>query len=131
MYDLESKKESGKITAKPQTIFIHPDWNSKTKNFDGDIAVLELDENIEFTQSIQPICLWNSLNAPRQGRGIVIGYGKSEDKTKKHETFPKKLEVPIVKSNEECFLSDPEIAIISSKRTFCAGLTDGRAPCLG
>lgn len=62
--------------------------------------------------------------------GIIVGYGQSEDKTKKHETTPRKLKVPI-KLNADCFLDNFEFAKISSNRTFCAGLKNSTGACRG
>jgi hypothetical protein len=112
-------------------VFIHPDWNPFVVNYDADIAVFQLEHEVHFSTAIQPICLWHSNNDPIACSGIVIGYGMSEDETKYHETIPKRLKVPILNSNEECFLREPEFARISSRRTFCAGGNNGSTPCLG
>jgi len=62
--------------------------------------------------------------------GIVVGFGRSEDKTKIHENIPKMLETPI-HSNEDCFLENHVLATLSSKRTFCAGTGTGIGVCKG
>lgn len=62
--------------------------------------------------------------------GTVVGFGQSEDKSKIHETIPRKLEVQI-ESNDECFLKSYELAKISSNRTFCGGAKKGEGPCRG
>lgn len=72
----------------------------------------------------------NVGQASEVSEGIIVGYGQSEDRTKIHETIPRKLRVPI-KENEECFLEDFEFAKISSRRTFCAGPKNGTGACRG
>lgn len=72
--------------------------------------------------------------SPGQGldvrEGILVGYGQSEDKSKKHETIPRVLKIPI-KGNDECFLDNFLLAKLSSNRTFCAGTTSGLGACRG
>lgn len=62
--------------------------------------------------------------------GLVVGYGKSENQLKIHEETPKIIEVPI-HENEDCFLQFPDLARISSKKTFCGGHANGTGVCLG
>ena len=118
IHDLKKFHEVGKISVAIKSINIHPEWNSSTTQFDADIAVLVLEEQITFNKFIQPICLIQS-NIPLISTGIVIGYGKSEDITKVHENVPKIIDMPI-HDNEDCFLKNYLFANISSKRTFCA-----------
>lgn len=100
------------------------------KRYDADIALLELDEELTFTDYIQPICLWDSLTEPWKNNGYAVGYGKSEDLTKLHENIAKKINIPF-QSQEECFIKEPELASLGSNRTFCAGAADGTGVCLG
>jgi hypothetical protein len=83
-----------------------------------------------FNEHVQPICLWNFDFQPLVTKAIVIGYGKSEDRSKTHETTPKELEAKIT-SNEYCVFREPEVAQISSPRTFCFGDDQGSVPCKG
>ncbi|KAL7013230.1 hypothetical protein ACKWTF_015278 [Chironomus riparius] len=62
--------------------------------------------------------------------GVVVGYGKSEDETKIHETIPKVIATPI-HTNEHCFLEYSNLVKISSKRTFCGGSGTGVGVCRG
>lgn len=129
-YDLDKRYEAGRETIPPVKIYIHPDWNHLSVNYDGDIALLELERAVQFNEYIQPICLWKTNFEPGTSTGIIVGYGKSEDQTKKHENIPKKIEVPI-HDQEKCFLTQPNLAKISSRRTFCAGTGDGNGVCAG
>jgi len=125
--------EVGRITSNVYKIRIHPDWNpdrDKLKH-DADIAVLELEHEVEKSDFIRPICVMKPLLLPAfETKGIVVGYGKSEDDTKVHEDVVKMIEVPIHK-NEDCFLADSNLVSLSSKRTFCAGYGNGSGVCKG
>lgn len=102
-----------------------------TDRFDADVALLEFWKNkIYFSDYIQPICLWDSLNEPTPTEGIVTGWGKSEDLTKIHENKPKMITAPIL-SNEKCFFETKSLLDLSSLRTFCAGLGNGSGVCNG
>lgn len=124
--------EIGRKTFAVFNIHVHPAWNPLSKRFDADIAVLVLDESVTFNRHIKPICMMQSVSSPAVtiSSGIVVGYGKSEDETKIHEETPKTIVVPIY-SNEKCFLEFPDLARISSSRTFCGGTADGTGVCLG
>lgn len=129
-YDLNRAVEVGRETVPVSKINIHPDWNPFTGSYDADIALLELDHAITFNQFIKPVCLWESQNDPSTTSGVVVGYGKSEDKSKNHENIPKKLQIPI-HTQEKCFLTFPILANISSTRTLCGGAGNGRGVCVG
>jgi hypothetical protein len=120
--------EPGRETKNVLSIHLHPDWNPHAVRFDADIAMIELEYPVTFSYYIQPICLSESPEDPSQDLGIVVGYGKSEDLTKTHENIPKVINVPI-HSQEDCFLSNPALVPISSKRTFCGGYRDGTGVC--
>jgi hypothetical protein len=122
--------EVGRETRIVSKIHIHPDWNPLAVSFDADLAMLELEYPVYFTNYIQPICLWESPFDPPQTSGVVVGYGKSEDSTIIHENIPKVINVPI-HSQENCFLRNPALVPISSKRTFCGGNRDGTGVCNG
>ncbi|XP_070504108.1 ovochymase-2-like, partial [Chironomus tepperi] len=126
-YDLDKKIDIGRISHAVQSVNIHPDWNTHTLAYDADIAVLVLDSEINFNEFIQPICLVQASSATT---GIVVGYGKSEDKTKIHEKIPKMIETPI-HSNKDCFPKNFDLAKISSGRTFCGGSGKGVGVCRG
>lgn len=55
---------------------------------------------------------------------IQVGWGRSEDSDpnnpRDHEKLAKEMPLKAV-SNEDCFLDFPNLAKISSRRTFCAG----------
>lgn len=36
---------------------MHPQWSTIEKKYDADIALLVLDEDVEFTEFVQPVCL--------------------------------------------------------------------------
>jgi hypothetical protein len=122
--------EIGRETRGTSKIHIHPDWNPHLVTYDADIAIVEIEYPVTFTNYIQPICLWESPFDPLQASGFVVGYGKSEDLSKIHENIPKIIDVPI-HSQEDCFLSNPVLVSLSSKRTFCGGYRNGTGVCSG
>ncbi|CRK96378.1 CLUMA_CG009795, isoform A [Clunio marinus] len=104
-------------------VVIHPDWKYNTENFDADIAVATMEYPVQFTTTVQPICLPNFNSVLIHPMGTVVGWGKSETSgpsQNDHESIPKQVGVRAV-TNEECFLHYIEFAKISSPRTFCAG----------
>lgn len=51
----------------PESIHVHPEYNTSTS--DADISVIVLSEKIEFTRYIKPICLWQGKNDLRDIEG--------------------------------------------------------------
>ncbi|KAL7013240.1 hypothetical protein ACKWTF_015288 [Chironomus riparius] len=129
VYDLKRVVEVGRVSYAVQRINVHPDWNTLTEPFDADLAVLVLDREVTFNEFIHPICL-AGVHVATIATGVVVGYGKSEDKTKIHETIPKVIATPI-HTNEHCFLKNSNLVKISSKRTFCGGSGTGVGVCRG
>lgn len=130
-HNLSNPYEPGRFSLSPNTIFIHDDWNPKTTQYDGDMSLLEFeDDSIHYSAFVQPICIWDHENEPFVSQGTVTGWGRSEDLSKKHETDPKLLKVTIL-TNEQCFLESKPLIDLSSNRTFCAGLRNGSGVCHG
>lgn len=109
-------------------IVVHPGWKPKDPRYDSDIAILQLQNLVTFSDLVQPVCLPPvDLNAFTI-IGRVVGWGKSET-TEKHEVKPKQVEIPAF-GNEDCFFTDYRFAQFGSPRTFCAG-ERGKTPCQG
>ncbi|CAO1385621.1 unnamed protein product [Diamesa hyperborea] len=129
VYNLNDLGEPGSSSSYAIKITIHPDWNPSSFKYDADLAMIQVENAISFTNLIKPVCLWTGDELDT-AEGSVVGWGKSES-SKKHDDEPKEITVPIV-SNEVCFLEQPELSIISSVRTFCGGARDSiRGPCFG
>ncbi|XP_070504687.1 chymotrypsin-like protease CTRL-1 [Chironomus tepperi] len=131
VFDLKDPFEVGRFSAATREIRLHPDWNPDTKNYDGDVAILVMEEQAPINSYIQPICLIPP-DSPLLSidQGVVVGYGLSSTETSAPEPIPKILDVPI-HGNEKCFLKNKELAGISSSKTFCAGSGTGSGVCLG
>lgn len=131
VYNLNNSLEIGRTPYAIQSVNTHPEWSPHSENFDADIAVLVLETEVIYNKYIQPACVvFAGSNAVRITKGIVVGYGKSEDTSKIHESIPKVLETPI-HSNEDCFLEHHALVKISSRRTFCGGTGNGVGVCRG
>lgn len=129
MHNLNEALEVGRQTIAVNKIITHPLWNPSTTNYDGDIAILLVDEYLSFNSYIQPICMMKS-NPEFPRTGTVVGFGKSEAISKDHEEIAKSINLKIHK-NEQCYRDFPELAKISSERTICGGNADGSGVCLG
>lgn len=131
-HNLSDPHETGKTIYGVEGIKVHHDWNVNSKSFDADIAMITLTDDIHFTRYVQPICLIEPDSSVEEIMiGYSVGYGKSEDETKLHETIPKFVKTPIQGSNEECFYTNDVLLKISSRRTFCGGSRDGIGVCMG
>lgn len=113
----------------PKRIFIHNDYNNRRILSDADLSLLELWEGkILINQAyINPICIWNSIHDPIASEGVVMGWGLSKDLTKDKNVA--KLMKVAIQDNDDCFEETPQLAALSSRRTFCAGPRNGSEIC--
>ncbi|KAL7014238.1 hypothetical protein ACKWTF_015817 [Chironomus riparius] len=131
VHDLDDSMEAGRVTAIVRKIHIHPDWNPFAATFDADIAVLELENEVQFSVHIQPICLIDSdSRAAMINHGVIVGYGKSEDESKDHEKTPKSLESPVI-YHRNCSENYTDLVPLLSNRAFCGGNANGTGTCTG
>lgn len=129
-HNLKSWNEDGSLAAPCDDIFIHPGYDSNLKNYDADIAVIVLKNDVSFSKYIRPACMWSgptSLDYVVGERGTIIGWGHSSV-----SNTPQQIEATIT-SNDICFKTNQTYSSLSSNRTFCAGDKNysGRSPCNG
>lgn len=124
IYDLKQRNSTG---TEIEEIVLHPDWKPLDESYDADIAILKLRNAVIFSDSIKPICLWPA-NYESIVKGTVISWSEAEEDDPgywnyEHDplhTYPRQFNMPI-RSNTQCFLTQPRFKPISSNRTFCAG----------
>uniref|UniRef100_A0A3P9P667 Peptidase S1 domain-containing protein n=1 Tax=Poecilia reticulata TaxID=8081 RepID=A0A3P9P667_POERE len=113
-------------------VITHPDYNDQTK--DNDVALLQLQEAVTFTDYIRPVCLAAAgSDFPAGQSSWITGWGdvrfQGED-PHRPLPFPQTLqeaEIPVV-SNSQCSTSYDSI----TSNMICAGLTEGgRDTCQG
>lgn len=75
-HNLSDENEVGAVAVNASAIYIHEDWNAMDKiSYDADIAVIQLDREVERQRHIYPVCLWISYhNLYRTDDGIVAGW---------------------------------------------------------
>lgn len=92
-------------------------------SFLHDIALLELQQPVDFNEHVLPVCL-NQKATLRYELGTVVGWGFGEN----DKTSPtlKKLTLPVV-TETECLKSDPGVFNeVLNNELFCAGYANGR-----
>lgn len=115
-YNLTDTNEKGVIQRNVSEIFLHPDWDVFETNFDANIAILVLSENVTFTDDIQPVCMPADDGVIENMEGSVIAYGVGRPNT--YAKVAKRIIVRGV-SISRCILEDVTIATYASNRTFC------------
>uniref|UniRef100_A0A3P9P603 Peptidase S1 domain-containing protein n=1 Tax=Poecilia reticulata TaxID=8081 RepID=A0A3P9P603_POERE len=108
-------------------VITHPDYNDQTK--DNDVALLQLQEAVTFTDYIRPVCLAAAgSDFPAGQSSWITGWG--DVRFQGPLPFPQTLqeaEIPVV-SNSQCSTSYDSI----TSNMICAGLTEGgRDTCQG
>nr|XP_019555776.2 serine protease gd [Aedes albopictus] len=127
-YNIMDWTEIDSRTINPRALVIHSGFRGDA--FDYDIGAVILPNEITYTNSIRPICVWTESDEESLivGKlGTVVGWGFSESGI--ISDIPKSAQVPIV-SEVDCVRSDIGFQLTTSKRTFCAG-GQGAGPCQG
>lgn len=71
-YNLDIKIERGVQQRDVDEIFIHPDWRAFSEKYDADLAIFLLNEMVEFTKYIRPICM-PVQNPPVDSQASIVG----------------------------------------------------------
>lgn len=125
-YRDDNKDDAMVQIRKPQDIHVHGDYD--TVKFDSDIALILLDEPVELTSRVQPVCLPTNRSTEENlvdGQlGVVTGWGTTEDKT--YAEVLKQAVVPVV-SAKACQKSyeDDHFALTVTENMICAGYLKG------
>ncbi|KAJ0173273.1 hypothetical protein K1T71_011449 [Dendrolimus kikuchii] len=112
-------------------IVIAPQYNSST--FAKDLAILELQEPVTYSDWVQPVCLWPESKVDLRHviaqKGSVVGWGFDDSGMASEEL--NLVEMPVV-SAETCIRSYADFFVrFTSSYTYCAGYRDGTSVCNG
>ena len=107
---------------------MHENYAVKT-SANSDIAVLILDELVEFSKYIQPICLPASIDSAFNVLGTVVGYGHIDSKSKYQSVS---VHAELITIDPYTCLSKNRLApdTVSVNNSFCAK-SDVSVPCIG
>lgn len=130
-HNISARIERGSQINFPTHIRIHEDYSSDSDNFDGDLAMITLQNDVVFNIHVSPVCFWNENDQLYEIHGVVVGWGVSEKSgPDTPEQTPNMINV-LVLSNEICFLAHHQLAHLSSTRTFCGAAAFNQGPCRG
>ncbi|KAK9751277.1 Serine protease gd N-terminus [Popillia japonica] len=111
-------------------IVIHKDFDPG--RYFNDLAVVEINDPVEFSDYIKPICLWDGdlgITSLIGQIGTVVGWGIDNSNETAQDLMEAKM--PIV-ALETCLYHDPNFfSQFTSPKTFCAGGPNGSAVCTG
>lgn len=71
-HNISLKAERGSKTRWVKEIIVHQDWSSTSEKYGADIAILELDEIVRFSESIKPVCVDNFSSNALSNNGKVV-----------------------------------------------------------
>lgn len=67
-----TRTEVGSEVRGVKQIKVHPRWNPRDMKFGADVAILEMDRAVQFSQLIQPICLTVEPEISQREAGYVV-----------------------------------------------------------
>ncbi|CRL05277.1 CLUMA_CG018008, isoform A [Clunio marinus] len=120
-HDRSISTESKTITRKVKRIVKHPRYSQS--NYDNDIALVQLDEPVEFEGILNPVCLAKSGKTYSDSDGIVTGWGTLKEGGDVSNTL-QEVVVPIM-TNSECKATGYASSRIT-ENMLCAGFEEGK-----
>jgi secreted trypsin-like serine protease len=131
--DLSNFNETGTKNCSVKEIILHPEWqwdDNLNSLLDANIAIVVLEENVEFTSKIQPVCLPQQSSAKVVGDGTIAVWGQS-DQHERHATTPKEQKILIMNALH-CLTRFTKLAIQTTSTSFCGFFKNiGKGVCLG
>lgn len=132
-FNLSDPSEDGGIDSLVWDIVSNPDWNFNDKNFFADIAIVVLQDEIDFSN-----IYYSSVHLPpnssefETGTGIIAGWGKSNDsKNGQNDETPSILKIPLFNITQ-CMMKSPGLAEYLSYSALCGGYyEEPKGPCTG
>jgi hypothetical protein len=114
-------------------MILHPRWDSKSEEYENDIAIAVLKETISFTSEISKIC-FNTPNQPVENfdgqNATVAGWGYPDQNTTQTVLDLREVIVPI--ANQTACAASDRLKRFNADTLFCAGSKDGKTgPCRG
>lgn len=104
-------------------------------NLRNDVALLRMADDIEYSDYIQPVCLWpvekKSLNSILNSRGYVVGWGRGD--TRNYAELLQEATLAAVEY-ETCLKSHPthfQKLLSDDKSSYCAGNQNQTNVCSG
>lgn len=115
---------------KVERAIVHKSYKRET--FAHDIGLLKLSGQVQYTNYIQPICLWDEL--PHQSvyskTGYIVGWGATEVGDEAAQVL-REAQMPVV-DTLQCLDSNREVFWpFLSVNNYCAGYTNGTSVCRG
>ncbi|XP_065367614.1 trypsin-1-like [Calliphora vicina] len=110
-----------KIDRKVAEIITHPKYNART--YDNDIAIIKLDEPVEMTELMHPVCMPTPGKSFKGETGTVTGWGALKVGGPTSDTL-QEVQVPIM-SQDQCRKSRYGPSRITDNM-LCAGYDEGK-----
>uniref|UniRef100_A0A6P7FRE0 CLIP domain-containing serine protease n=1 Tax=Diabrotica virgifera virgifera TaxID=50390 RepID=A0A6P7FRE0_DIAVI len=116
------------VTAGIESFFFHENYDANNKVSSNDIAVIKLNQTVEYTAFIRPICLPESNNELSRNDDLEIaGWGETE-----YGSTNVKIKVELnFRTRDECMTAYRPVRLNLSDSQICAGGRRGIDSCEG
>lgn len=117
-HDLGDNSETGRAIFDVRNVIIHKEWNPSTLDFTGDIALIKLAGEAQYSDNIIPICLpIDDILGIEFGEVVAWGYFSDSDVI---SNLPRKVDNLSIVSHLECVKHEISLAKIAWGESFCA-----------
>ncbi|XP_065347054.1 CLIP domain-containing serine protease B10-like [Cloeon dipterum] len=133
IYDKRQRKAPSVQRRKPSRLITHPKYDAA--ELISDVGLMILNETMEITDNVRPICLWNDDSDPNLDHvagtdAMAVGFGLVDNHTQ--TDVLQGVRLPI-RAHKECYLSKRGFfgKYLRPGDNLCAGYTNGTTPCNG
>ncbi|XP_065336795.1 CUB and peptidase domain-containing protein 2-like [Cloeon dipterum] len=131
LYDKRERTAYSVQTRKLSSLIVHPKYNPP--EFYSDVGIMILNEKINITDQVRPICLWNedsNLARVAGTEAVAVGFGLDDNYARPDEL--QEVRLPI-RDHKECYLSNRKFfgKYLVPGDNFCAGYMNGITTCNG
>lgn len=127
-HELYNDNEIGRKIVAVESFSFHEKFTGSIEPFTYDVAVLKLQEDVNFNKYIYPVCIPKQFDKFEMIKnGIIIGY-KDNITAYRPENEPILFKNPI-HDTDKCIRKFPDLLGMLSNNTFCGGNANGIGLC--
>jgi len=120
-YSLDKKENE--VERRIRKIVLHSDY--ATGNFNNDIALLHLEQPVEYNKFVKPICINDgAISYPTGTKCMVTGWGRTQNEIGPYSSILQQLEVPMI-SHQTCVSAFEKFLTAITQNMVCAGYVEG------
>ncbi|XP_050687023.1 transmembrane protease serine 11D-like [Eriocheir sinensis] len=117
--------EDATVILSPKNIIAHENFNPRT--YENDVAVIELEEAVTFTDKVSPVCIAQDGDIPFGGKAVATGWGDLMFGAGNYPAILQEVSLDVISDSECAPFGDPALFIcaLTPTKDTCQGDSGG------